>query len=236
MNISGLFSILSNLFSKKNTTTIYSGNENNNVKVIRIPVAQYFDPAKYGKYKFNGIVLHHSLTKDGTYKDSDSIARYHTSYRIDGEIVTEEEFNRRKEKGFGKHFEKPWSAIGYHALIEKVNGVLTTVDGRDWGVAGAHSGVVYNNKVYGDYNKWFGLCIVGNFDNSEPEAELWNYTIDVCRELCFNFNIPINNVIGHREVFQKFNVPVQKSCPGFKFNLDKFRNNLRDRMYEVYNK
>lgn len=233
MNI--LKTLYSLFISKSNSKPIVLSSDKE-VKIIKVPMVQYFDYSLYKNVSFNGIVIHHSLTKDGTYKDYDSIARYHTSYRIDGEIVTKEEFDRRKAGGYGKTFELPWSAIGYHGLIERVNGNLIAIKGRDWSVSGAHSGVFYKGKSYGEYNKWFGLCIVGNFDISEPDSELWNYAIDVCRELCFNFKIDIKNVIGHREVFYRLGIPAQKSCPGFRFDLDKFRNDLNCKMYENYNK
>lgn len=223
MNLSFLVNYIGSLFSKKKNIVVSS---ENNTKIIKVPYRQFFDPKLYKGVSFNGIVIHHSLTSDGTYKDTDSIRRYHTSYRIDGDIVSKEEFERRKANGYGKVFEKPWSDIGYHGLIERVGLNLEAIKGRDWSIAGAHAGVFSGGKSYGEYNKWFGLCIVGNFDVVIPSDELWDFSLDVCRELILGFNINISNVIGHREVYGKLGVPVQKSCPGNKFDMEKFRKDL----------
>ena len=59
------------------------------------------------------IVIHHSLTPDGSTKDWDAIRRYH--------IET-----------------NGWTDIGYHYGIERVNGVLTTQMGRPVFMNGAH--------------------------------------------------------------------------------------------------
>jgi N-acetylmuramoyl-L-alanine amidase len=67
------------------------------------------------------IVIHHSLTKDGTTKDWDAIRRYH--------IET-----------------NGWSDIGYHHGIERINGVLTPQVGRPEFMAGAHAKEVGMNE------------------------------------------------------------------------------------------
>jgi hypothetical protein len=40
------------------------------------------------------------------------------------------------------------------------------------------------------------------------------------------FQIPRENVIGHREVFLKLGVPDEKSCPGNCWNMELFRAEL----------
>jgi hypothetical protein len=61
-----------------------------------------------------GIVIHHSLTKDGQTVDWDGIKHYHMQ-------------------------EKGWSDIGYHAGVERINGELTTLTGRPIDMVGAHT-------------------------------------------------------------------------------------------------
>lgn len=61
-----------------------------------------------------GIVIHHSLTKDGSAVDWDAIRRYHM-----------------KEKG--------WDDIGYHAGIERIGTTITTMTGRPVNREGAHT-------------------------------------------------------------------------------------------------
>lgn len=63
--------------------------------------------------KPRGVIIHHSLTKDGKVCDWAGIKRYHMQ-------------------------EKGWSDIGYHLGIERVEGVLTTLTGRPLYQVGAH--------------------------------------------------------------------------------------------------
>lgn len=63
--------------------------------------------------KPRGVIIHHSLTKDGKTVDWDGIKRYHMQ-------------------------EKGWSDCGYHCGVERINGVLTTLTGRPLDMIGAH--------------------------------------------------------------------------------------------------
>ena len=65
--------------------------------------------------KPTGIIIHHSLTKDGIAADWDAIKRYH---------MTDPQ-----------HM---WSDIGYHAGVERINGTLTALTGRPVNQIGAH--------------------------------------------------------------------------------------------------
>lgn len=60
-----------------------------------------------------GIIIHHSLTKDGNVSDYEGIRRYHIQ-------------------------EKGWNDIGYHFIIELDNGKIATKKGRDSNKIGAH--------------------------------------------------------------------------------------------------
>jgi len=139
------------------------------------------------------IVIHHSLTKDGTVKDWDAIRRYH--------IET-----------------NGWTDIGYHHGIERVNGVLTSQVGRPEFIEGAHC------KEAGMNRKSLGVCVVGNFDLAPPDLEILRYLKDLCLAIMVNHNIPVQNVIGHRDAglmagfdWQKVGptgVREFKTCPG----------------------
>lgn len=61
-----------------------------------------------------GIVIHHSFTKDSSTKSWDAIKRYHIE-------------------------EMGWSDIGYHCGIEDIDGVLTVLQGRPIEQSGAHT-------------------------------------------------------------------------------------------------
>lgn len=63
--------------------------------------------------KPTGIIIHHSLTKDGKTVDWDAIKRYHMTVN-------------------------KWADIGYHVGVERINGVLTSLTGRPINMTGAH--------------------------------------------------------------------------------------------------
>jgi N-acetylmuramoyl-L-alanine amidase len=73
--------------------------------------------------KVTKLIIHHSLTKDGTAKDWDAIRRYHMQ-------------------------EKGWTDIGYHWGVENVNGAIVILRGRLENVPGAHT-IGMNQKSLG---------------------------------------------------------------------------------------
>lgn len=174
--------------------------------------------------KWHGIVWHHSATPDGITNDWQAIWKYHTSYRIDGSIVSEVEFNRRLALKQGNVFEKPWKSIGYHIGTEWVNGKVTLQWGRELSMAGAHAGVKNaSNQFNEDY---LGFCAVGNFDLKPPEPEHWNFNLMLTRTFMDAFRIPVSHIIGHYEVFDKLGIPRQKTCPGKCWDMVLFRREL----------
>lgn len=187
-----------------------------------VPVS-YFEHSK----KWKGIVLHGSATVDGKLNDWEGIRKYHTSYRIDGNIVTEEVFNQRILIGSGKKFEKPWSQIGYHAGQE-IDGMAVEFKlGRAWNIAGAHAGIHVNGHSVNTYNEdYLGYCIVGNWDKTAPTKDVWTYALRAIREIITALNIDKSRVIGHREIYVEAGIPVEKTCPGKLFDLNQFRSEL----------
>lgn len=184
---------------------------------LEIPVA--------GSREWKGIVIHHSASPDGPARDWDGIVKYHTSYRIEFNTVTKEEFERRLAAHDGKVFQKPWLDVGYHAGTELVNGEPVFRWGRPLSMVGAHAGV---EGVSNKFNEEFlGICCIGNYDTISPEPALWDFNIRVTKVLMEAFEIPADQVIGHREVFDRLGVPRQKTCPGKCWNMDLFRQMLR---------
>lgn len=114
---------------------------------------------------------------------------------------------------------KGWKNIGYHAGIENVNGYYEILLGRMWNEVGAHT--------QGHNQDSFGLCFVGNFDESEVPPEQWNTGVKLVTSLCKLFIIPVERIYGHRE----FNS--LKTCPGTKFNLDGFRHQVSQKILLV---
>jgi hypothetical protein len=187
---------------------------------IKKPSKLQFDFDSLQSKAWEGIVLHHSATIDGVTRDTEGIIKFHTSYRIDYKVVTQEEFERRQAIGDGRVFEKPWKAVGYHFLIEYVGKELTLNYGRPLWMVGAHAGHPISNKYNQDY---IGICVIGNFDETIPPKETINYTVAVCKSLMKTFGIKKENILGHRETFVKLGVPVQKQCPGKNWDMDEFR-------------
>ena len=72
-------------------------------------------------------------------------------------------------------------------------------------------------------DKSIGICLVGNFDSHPPDNKALTLLARLVRSLQEICDIPIKNVIGHRESYTLLGQPVIKTCPGEKFDMDKFR-------------
>jgi hypothetical protein len=175
--------------------------------------------------KWEGLVWHHSYSKDNPNSDEWlGIIRYHTSYRIDGNIVTKEEFDSRLANKNGKKFEGPWSDVGYHGGVERANsGGLVWRQGRPWTRSGAHAGHPGNNSFN---DKYLGLCCIGNFDAAVPDKETWEFCLQATREIMKAFRIPKDKVLGHRETYALVGLPQGKTCPGTQWSMEDFRGAL----------
>jgi hypothetical protein len=177
-----------------------------------------------GARAWRGIVWHHSASPDGITRDWDAIKKYHTSYRIDFEIVTKDEYQRRWANKDGKYFEEPWIDVGYHGGTELVKGDPIFNRGRALTMVGAHAGVKGKPNTYN--TDFIGLCCVGNYDLFSPDPKLWDLNLMLTRALMDVFSIQSASVIGHREVYDRLNIPRQKTCPGKCWNMDLFRAEL----------
>uniref|UniRef100_A0A6H1ZL64 Putative N-acetylmuramoyl-L-alanine amidase n=1 Tax=viral metagenome TaxID=1070528 RepID=A0A6H1ZL64_9ZZZZ len=104
-----------------------------------------------------------------------------------------------------------WRDIGYHFGIEQVGNDVQIFTGRMMTDAGAHC------KEMGMNRTSLGICFVGNYDDEDPPLEIWNTGIRLVRTLMEVFNIPKKNIYGHYEFSP------HKSCPGVRFDVDKFR-------------
>lgn len=142
------------------------------------------------------IIIHHSLTKDGTVVDWEVIRKYH-----------------RKVNG--------WPDIGYHYGIERVGNALSIQIGRPESQPGAHTQEMHMNS------KSLGICVVGNFDLAPPEIEIMRFLAEICRRKVGEYGIPVNAILGHREVGLMAGFDWKKgqykSCPGKHFNMEILR-------------
>lgn len=129
------------------------------------------------------ILLHHSLTKDGEVKDFDAIKRYH--------IET-----------------NGWKDIGYHWIIEKVNGKVVVIKGRDESIEGAQC------KEQGMNRKSIGICFVGNYDLGELPQDMFVVGVELVKD--------IRKRYGNLEIEPHSKYATYKTCPGKMFQIDKF--------------
>ncbi len=168
------------------------------------------------------IIIHHSLSADGAEHNWEAIRRFHMSWRYNGNTITPEKAEVLQAER--KPVVAPWSDIGYHFGVENVGGQYVVKTGRPLDKRGAHVGD-------GGFNiKSIGICAVGNFDKAEPPEEQWWTTIFLVRRLrehyaTKNNPIPVVHVLGHREAQAIAGVDKlqRKSCPGDRWNMDKFR-------------
>ena len=177
-----------------------------------------------GARSWKGIVWHHSASPDRKKRDWDGIVKYHTSFRIDFDIVSAEEFERRLASHQGKVFQKPWKAVGYHGGTEIIGDTPAFFWGRSLNMIGAHAGVEGVSNLFNE--NYIGLCCIGKYDSESPDPDLWDFNLRLTRSLMAAFQISREHVIGHREVFDHLGVPRQKTCPGLKFDMVQFRAGL----------
>lgn len=137
------------------------------------------------------IVIHHSGTDSGSVE---SIHREH----------------RSRKDAYGNN----WLGIGYHFVVGNGNGMP---DGEIEGtfrwkeqIHGAHSGhAVFNARG-------IGICLIGNFENTDPSVRQLAAVRKLVRELAGRFGISGEQVVGHSAVRAT-------SCPGRRFPLKELR-------------
>ena len=146
--------------------------------------------AKPNRQKFiNKIVIHHSAAIDTPALNLDGIRDYHKS--------------------------KGWIDIGYHYLVERVNGKLQFLAGRPLNRVGAHAGGANTNSI--------GICLMGNFSLKSPDEELLDFAAYHVAGLFVMIDTP--GIWPHREVeiWPHREVGTTKTeCPGLKFPWESF--------------
>jgi hypothetical protein len=102
------------------------------------------------------------------------------------------------------HKAKGWSDIGYHKLITPSGKVL---QGRPDAVVGAHA--------FGANTPSLGVNVIGDFSKAPPQKTQLDALVQTLAVLCKRHGIPVNHVIGHRDVAKMFKAPEGASaCPG----------------------
>ncbi len=124
------------------------------------------------------------------------------------------------------HRARGWSGIGYHFVIlndkhdGKPDGLIE--EGRPINTSGAHARGINSKSI--------GICCIGHGDYEDFTSAQYRSLISKIKSLSGQFSIPIQNVIGHREINILIDQGVlsetyrtQKSCPGNKVDLDALR-------------
>lgn len=124
-----------------------------------------------------GICIHHSATPDGSHRDTDAIRRYHVETN-------------------------GWDDIGYHALVECVDGVIQVTPGRPMEMKGAHCPTLNSTHL--------GLCIVGDFDKTPPDNDLLDVAAAWCSQQMEHYGMALKNIVYHCDYSTK-------TCPGTHF-------------------
>lgn len=111
-----------------------------------------------------------------------------------------------------------WNDIGYMWGIDRVLGKPIIQRGRAESEIGAHA-IGFNQRS-------IGICIVGNYDLVPLEDDKRELLYWLIRDIRGRYNIPIGNILGHRETYVLRGVPVEKTCPGTQIDLNKIRADL----------
>lgn len=142
-----------------------------------------------------------------TPQDIEYIVLHTAAY--DGEEDTLEDIIRwHRARGF--------KTIGYHYYIKKDGKVKK---GREDNRQGAHC--IANNMN----EKSLGICFEGHHDIEEwtPKQKSAFYNLSV--KLIKKYYIDVEKIIGHREAYEL--VPVPKTCPGKKIDMQKVRRRIK---------
>lgn len=131
------------------------------------------------------------------------------------------------------HRKRGWEGIGYHYVIiddrhdSLPDGALQV--GRPEDKIGAH--------VAGLNRPSIGVCCVGHGDRRDFTARQKETLIDLLAQLSQKHDVPMANIIGHREVNRlvdegklEAEFRTSKSCPGRLVNMDEIRDLVRAKL------
>lgn len=102
------------------------------------------------------------------------------------------------------HLKEGYSDIGYHKLVHYLGQVFA---GRDETEMGAQALEMNSESI--------GVCCIGNYQLNPPSPEMYKSLVQVVATLCKRHKVPVENIIGHRDVAKIKNKPyVATLCPG----------------------
>lgn len=147
----------------------------------------------YQTDKWRYIIVHHSGTEVGSALTFD---RYHNL------------------RGFAR-------GLGYHFVID--NGTKGKFDGQiEVSPRWLHKQDGAHCQASGMNTKAIGICLVGNFNYSQPTQKQMDSLVYLINRLRRYYNIPKNNILGHGQVSG-----ARTDCPGKKFPWSRFWSLLR---------
>jgi len=154
-----------------------------------------------------GVVLHHSLTKDGTVANWGAIRDYHMSIRLDGATITPAAYKKLPATEKARCV-MPWKDIGYHYGIELIDGHYEILLGRpESEVAAAVKEQRFNDtRIH--------VCLVGNFDEAPPPPKQLDALVRLLKDILARYRFGTRNITTHHAVAP------YKTCPGLQFPLD----------------
>lgn len=127
------------------------------------------------------------------------------------------------------HRGRGWNGIGYHFVIlndkhdTKADG--TVEEGRSCDISGAHA--------RGINSKSLGICCVGHGDKHDFTPAQYKSLYQLIVKLMTKYSIPVENVIGHRELNDLADQGIissqyrtSKSCPGKLVDLENIRTSI----------
>lgn len=115
------------------------------------------------------------------------------------------------------HLDKGWSDIGYHKVIDYNGNVL---QGRKDSVIGA--------QAFGLNQESLGILCIGNFEEILPSDKQYKALITVCATLLKRYKLPIEKLIGHKEVAKLINDPsAATACPGKNLSISELRKKVK---------
>lgn len=121
------------------------------------------------------------------------------------------------------HMDRGWRDIGYHYGIEWHDRAGPTPGYYEMMIGRTLTERAAGEPKEGMNYKGVHVCFVGNFDIERPKLELWQFAMPHLAAIVELFDIPIENVLGHREIAD---VATYKKCPGVRWDMARFRTML----------
>lgn len=129
------------------------------------------------------IIIHHTASADDPISmEYDNIRDYHKRIR-------------------------KWRHIGYHFLIESIEGGSVCIVGRTLGQVGAHAKGWNTHAI--------GVAVVGNYEENPLPRHKLEHLVEVVSGLAVAFDIPTENIMRHSDVADTL-------CPGKNFPWNEF--------------